>query len=145
MKVPFYLCFILIGVSIKLCQAGEGDDYDKRCKYFSFLSACKVRNISIPQVHQSWNCLLTKKYPLRRYILGMLTHTTALDWLWGGDETLTMCFKIEYTHLGFATERAVWFGIWNSEHVVLKFNIRTLASSRREQSDLASGTLTMWF
>merc|ERR1712109_180224 len=42
MKVPFYLCFILIGVSIKLCQAGEGDDYDKRCKYFSFLSACKI-------------------------------------------------------------------------------------------------------
>ena len=28
---------------------------------------------------------LTKKYPLRGYILGMLMHTTALDRLWGGD------------------------------------------------------------
>ena len=44
--------------------------------------------------------ILTRKYPLRGYILGVLTHTTALDQLWGGDETLTMRFKIEYTHLG---------------------------------------------
>ena len=36
--------------------------------------------------------VITRKYPLRRYILGVLTHTTALDWLWGGDETLTMWF-----------------------------------------------------
>ena len=35
---------------------------------------------------------LTRKYPLRGYILGVLTHTTALDRLWGGDETLTMWF-----------------------------------------------------
>ena len=34
----------------------------------------------------------TRKYPLRRYILGVLTHTTALDRLWEGDETLTMWF-----------------------------------------------------
>ena len=34
----------------------------------------------------------TRKYPLREYILGVLTHTTALDRLWGGDETLTMWF-----------------------------------------------------
>ena len=27
----------------------------------------------------------TRKYPLRGYILGVLTHTTALDRLWGGD------------------------------------------------------------
>ena len=27
-----------------------------------------------------------------KYILGVLTHTTALDRLWGGDETLTMWF-----------------------------------------------------
>ena len=33
---------------------------------------------------------ITRKYPLRGYILGVLTHTTALDQLWGGDETLTM-------------------------------------------------------
>ena len=35
---------------------------------------------------------ITRKYPLRGYILGVLTHTTALDRLWGGDETLTMWF-----------------------------------------------------
>ena len=28
------------------------------------------------------------KYPLHGYILGVLTHTTAWDRLWGGDETL---------------------------------------------------------
>ena len=31
---------------------------------------------------------LTRKYPLRGYILGVLTHTTALDQLWGNDESL---------------------------------------------------------
>ena len=31
---------------------------------------------------------MTRKYPLRRYILGVLTHTTAWDRHWGGDETL---------------------------------------------------------
>ena len=36
--------------------------------------------------------LNTRKYPLRGYILGVLTHTTALDRLWGGDEILTMWF-----------------------------------------------------
>ena len=35
---------------------------------------------------------ITRKYPLRGYILGVLTHTTALDRLWGGDGTLTMWF-----------------------------------------------------
>ena len=28
---------------------------------------------------------MTRKYPLRGYILGVLTHTTAWDRLWGGD------------------------------------------------------------
>ena len=28
---------------------------------------------------------LTRKYPLRGYLLGVLTHTTAWDRLWGGD------------------------------------------------------------
>ena len=54
-------------------------------------------------------------------------------------------FKTEYTHLGFTSAGAGWLGIWNSDHVVLKLNIRTSASPRREQSDLTSGTLTMWF
>ena len=30
----------------------------------------------------------TKKCPLRGYILGVLTHTTAWDRLWGGNDTL---------------------------------------------------------
>ena len=34
----------------------------------------------------------TRKYPLRGYLLGVLTHTTALDRLWGGDGTPTMWF-----------------------------------------------------
>merc|ERR1711976_1133497 len=46
MKVPFYLCFVILGLSIQLCQASKNDSYvssyDKRCKYFSFISACKV-------------------------------------------------------------------------------------------------------
>ena len=38
----------------------------------------------------------TRKYPLRGYILGVLTHKTALDQHWGGDETLKCGFKIDY-------------------------------------------------
>ena len=37
-------------------------------------------------------------------------------------------FRIEYTHLGFASAGAVWLGIWNSDHVVLKSSIRSSAS-----------------
>ena len=36
--------------------------------------------------------IFTRKYLLRGYILGVLTHTTALDRLWGGDETLNAYF-----------------------------------------------------
>ena len=39
----------------------------------------------------------TRKYPLRGYILGVLTLTTAWDRLWGGDETLKGGFEIVYT------------------------------------------------
>ena len=39
----------------------------------------------------------TRKYPLRGYILGVLTHTTALDRLWGGDETLKCVIVIYLT------------------------------------------------
>ena len=30
---------------------------------------------------------LTRKYPLRGYFLGVLTHTTAWNRLWGGEQT----------------------------------------------------------
>ena len=52
---------------------------------------------------------VTRKYPLRGHILGVLTHTTALDRHWGRDETLAGCCLAQ------------------------------------QQSDWASGTLTMWF
>ena len=68
-----------------------------------------------------------RKYPLRGYILGVLTHTTALDRLWGGDKTLNAYF-------GFVPARVFWLGIWKSDHVVLKSSIRTSASPRRQWS-----------
>ena len=36
----------------------------------------------------------TRKYPLGRYILGVLTHTTALEQHWGGDKTLLKHLKV---------------------------------------------------
>ena len=33
---------------------------------------------------------ITRKYPLRGYILGVLTNTTAWDPLWGGDVSLRL-------------------------------------------------------
>ena len=40
---------------------------------------------------------LTRKYLLRRYILGVLTHTTARDQYWGGDETLILVKALKYS------------------------------------------------
>ena len=40
------------------------------------------------QIMKTGQKYVTRKYPLRRYILGVLTHTTAWDRLWGGDYTL---------------------------------------------------------
>ena len=71
--------------------------------------------------------IYTRKYPLRGYILGVLTHTTAWDRLWGGDlflrsyiryrrgltgllELWPCGFKICYTHLGFASAAAFPLG-----------------------------------
>ena len=42
-----------------------------------------VNPVSKPQI-LNW----TRKYPLWGYILGLLMHSTAWDWHWGGDETL---------------------------------------------------------
>ena len=51
-----------------------------------------ARNISLLKNPVTLNfrsiLLITRKYPLRGYILGVLTHTTAWDQHWGGDETL---------------------------------------------------------
>ena len=40
--------------------------------------------------HTDFKYLVARKYPLRGYILGVLTHTTAWDRHWGGDETLKL-------------------------------------------------------
>ena len=49
MKVPFFLCLILVGVSIKFCQAGEDDEYDKR------YSCNKITKTWIQISRQNWN------------------------------------------------------------------------------------------
>ena len=47
-----------------------------------------VSNIQLVKVESFSFIKVTRKYPLRGYILGVLTHTTAWDRHWGGDETL---------------------------------------------------------
>ena len=38
--------------------------------------------------YKKYNAIIkTRKYPLRGYFLGVLTHTTAWDRLWGGEQT----------------------------------------------------------
>ena len=61
----------------------------------------------------------TRKYPLRGYFLGVLTHTTAWDRLWGGDVFLRLYIRSS------ASPRvaAVGLGCWNCEHVVLRVAI----------------------
>ena len=77
--------------------------------------------------------LITRKYPLCGYFLGVLMHTTAWDRLWRGEQTQVLVwnslgiathssnltcllklwpcgFKIEYMHLGFASAAAVPLG-----------------------------------
>ena len=43
-----------------------------------------------------YKLMITRKYLLRGYILGVLTHTTAWDQHGEGDETLKCGFKIDY-------------------------------------------------
>ena len=64
------------------------------------------------------------------------TQRTQLLWIDSGEVMkLWPCgFRIEYTHLGFASAGAVWLGLWNSDHVVLKFNIYTLALPWQQRS-----------
>ena len=52
----------------------------------------------------------TRKYPLRGYILGVLTHTTAWDRLWGGDVSLRFYKRISAS----LHSSAVVF--WKSDH-----------------------------
>ena len=61
----------------------------------------------------------TRKYPLRGYFLGVLTHTTAWDRLWGGDVFLRLYIRSS------ASPRiaAVGLGCWNCEHVILRVAI----------------------
>ena len=67
-----------------------------------------------------YNSKITRKYPLRGYFLGVLTHTTAWDRLWGGDVFLRLYIRSS------ASPRvaAVGLGCWNCEHVILRVAIR---------------------
>ena len=48
------------------------------------------------------NYIFTRKYPLRGYILGVLTDTTAWDLLWGGNGTLKwVSIYIAWLHLAY--------------------------------------------
>ena len=62
---------------------------------FSFLSLLKKSDQEEDDfLPVSWEDAIgkTRKYSLRGYVLGVLTHTTAWDRLWGGNGTLTMWF-----------------------------------------------------
>ena len=67
---------------------------------FSFLSLLKKSDQEEDDfLPVSWEDAIgkTRNYPLRGYILGVLTHITAWDRLWGGGKTLKCGFKIIYT------------------------------------------------
>ena len=68
--------------------------------------------------HISFDCIIyiTRKYPLRGYFVGVLTHTTGLDRLWRGDKTLNC---VEYTQLGFAlpTNAVFWWQQHDYGHI----------------------------
>ena len=42
MKLVWCIMFLLLGLTAWVVNAGEGDDYDKRCRYFSLFKACKL-------------------------------------------------------------------------------------------------------
>ena len=49
----------------------------------------------------------TRKCPLRKYILGVLTHTTAWDQFWRDDETLKwVSIYITWLHLAYCNEQS---------------------------------------
>ena len=103
-------------LSINLCTRNVPIEFlsmiiNNGCKYLNLFMAeingtelklnqqpqLKYLDISRLVWWQSWNFIvlqanfcrwLLRKYPLRGCILGVLTHTTALNRLWGGDECL---------------------------------------------------------
>ena len=62
----------------------------------------------------------TRKYPLRGYFLGVLTHTTAWDRLWGGD----VFSRLYIRSSALPRIAVVGLGCWNCEHVILRVAIR---------------------
>ena len=62
---------------------------------------------------------MARKSPLCGYILGVLTHTTAWDRLWGGDVFLRLYIRSSASpHIAVVLQ-----SFWNSDHVVLKLSI----------------------
>ena len=74
---------------------------------------------------------ITRKYLLRGYILGVLTHTTAWDrhWLgfWNSDHVV---LKLSIRSSASPRLVVVWLDFWNPDHVVLKSSKRSSASPR---------------
>ena len=75
--------------------------------------------------HSQTILYITREHLLHGYILGVLTQTTAWDQLWGGDVFL----RLYICSLALPRVTAVWQGLWNSDHVVLKSIIRSSASA----------------
>ena len=50
----------------------------------------KCEDVIILYIQKIMIVFFTRKYLLRGYILGVLTHTTAWDQHWGGDEILKL-------------------------------------------------------
>ena len=68
--------------------------------FFSHIIYRKFSGKKLPKSEQAsfkQFFVITRKYPLCGYFLGVLTHTTAWNRLWDGDEILKCGFKIEYT------------------------------------------------
>ena len=79
--------------TLKLCYIGQSVEHVVQiCQMFTAMIIFQHTFFSLSKQ------LLTRKYPQRGYILGVLTHTTAWDRLWEGDVFL----KIVYIQLGFA-------------------------------------------
>ena len=63
----------------------------------------KTTRVNSNKPKEIWKIYVTRKYLLPGYILGVLTHTTAWDWLWGGNFFLN-CMYIAWQR----SDRAFW-------------------------------------
>ena len=78
------------------------------------VAQCYMWNFKVDiWINAKYLCYL--KVPVRGYFLGVLTHKTAWDQLWVGNETLKSGFKIEYRYivwLCLAQQRSITLNIF---------------------------------